>query len=47
MVSTMVIGPGMVIFSLRAVWARAWRASGPWTRPLSLSAPVTVGTIAL
>ena len=36
MVSMMVIGPGMVIFSLRAVWARAKRASVPCTRPLSL-----------
>ena len=47
MVSMMVIGPGRVNFSLRVVWVRAMRASSAWTRPLSLSGPVTVGTIAL
>ena len=41
MVSTMVIGPGMVILSLRLVWARACRASAWCTRPFSFSAPVT------
>ena len=37
MVSMMVIGPGMVILSLRAVCARANLASVPCTRPRSLS----------
>ena len=46
MVSTIVIGPGMVILSFFFVCARASRASIWCTRPFSRSGPTTTGTIA-
>ena len=47
MVSMIVIGPGIVIFSFFAVCARASFASVACTRPFRRSSPTTCGTIAL
>ena len=46
MVSTMVMGPGMVTLIFFFVWLRIRRASAWCTRPLRRSGPTTCGTIA-